>query len=295
MTLRAIERPWTGVWALDQALDRRYGRPRTVGISMMIDSGLGLGATEDVLNVAAPYIDHWKFGFGTSALMPRGVLARKLEFLAAAEILTYPGGTLLEAAIMQQHCRIFMQRAKQLGFRAVEVSDGTIELPRDRRKRVIDCAIEAGLIVICEVGSKDPSRQPEPEALAEQALLDIAWGARWIVVEGRESGEGIGAYDRHGSVKRDYVERIVSCLAEYSDRLIWEAPKKSQQAYLIQRFGPNVGLGNINPGQVLALEALRSGLRFESLSPIAERRRKTHQWDPAQAEAPAESILAEAK
>jgi len=295
MNPRAVDRPWAGVWALDQAMDRRYARPRTVGISMVIDSGLGLAATEDLLGIAAAHIDHWKFGFGTSALVPLAILSRKLECLAAEDIITYPGGTLLEAAIMQQHCRFFMRRAKALGFRAVEVSDGTIELPKDRRRRVIACAIDAGLSVLSEVGSKDPTRQPEPEALAEQAALDIAWGSRWVVVEGRESGEGIGVYDRHGGVKQDYLETIVRHLGEHANRLIWEAPKKSQQAYLIQRFGANVGLGNIEPGQVIALEALRSGLRFESLSPIAEQHRKTGRWDPAQVESAFVSAVVEAK
>ena len=294
MNPRAVDRPWAGVWALDQAMDRRYARPRTVGITMVIDSGLGVAATEDLLGVAAAHIDHWKFGFGTSALVPLAVLSRKLECLAAEDIITYPGGTLLEAAIMQQHCRVFMRRAKALGFRAVEVSDGTIELPKDRRRRVIGCAIDAGLTVLSEVGSKDPTQQPEPEALAEQAALDIEWGSQWVVIEGRESGEGIGVYDSHGGIKQDYLETIVSHLGEKADRLIWEAPKKSQQAYLIQRFGPNVGLGNIDPGQVIALEALRSGLRFETLSPIAEQNRKTRRWDPAQVESPFVSGLVEA-
>ncbi|OSJ26569.1 phosphosulfolactate synthase [Bradyrhizobium japonicum] len=295
MNPRAIDRPWAGVWALDQAMDRRYARPRTVGITMVIDSGLGVAATEDLLGVAAAHIDHWKFGFGTSALVPLAVLSRKLECLAAEDVITYPGGTLLEAAIMQQHCRVFMRRAKALGFRAVEVSDGTIELPKDRRRRVIGCAIDAGLIVLSEVGSKDPTHQPEPEALAEQAALDIEWGSQWVVIEGRESGEGIGVYDSHGGIKQDYLETIVSHLGENANRLIWEAPKKSQQAYLIQRFGPNVGLGNIDPGQVIALEALRSGLRFETLSSIAEQNRKTRRWDPAQVESPFVSALVEAE
>jgi phosphosulfolactate synthase len=220
------------------------------------------------------------------------VLRRKLELLAQHDLLTYPGGTLLEAAIVQQHCRVYMRRARELGFRAVEISDGTIDLPADRRRRVIACARDAGLVAITEVGKKDPKRQPEAAELAEQALKDIEWGAAWVIVEARESGRGIGIYDETGALKGDFLEEMARHLGDAIDRLIWEAPRKDQQAALVRRFGTNVSLGNIAAREALALEALRSGLRFETLSQIAERERATGQWNPTQAE-PAEEPAAE--
>jgi phosphosulfolactate synthase len=131
---------------------------------MIIDTGLGATALRDILALAGDHIDHWKFGFGTSALMPLAILEEKLALLHARDVLTYPGGTLLEAAIVQQHCRVFMRHAKDLGFGAVEVSEGTIDLPGDRRRRVIDCARDAGLVAITEVGRKD-QLQPAPRSL----------------------------------------------------------------------------------------------------------------------------------
>ena len=52
---------------------------------------------------------------------------------------------------------------------------------------------------------------------------------------------------------------------ERLEALIWEAPLKNQQQNLILRFGPNVNLGNIQPADVLAVEALRCGLRGDTL------------------------------
>ena len=156
---------------------------------MVIDTGVGLAATADIIEIAGPYIDHWKLGFGTSAAMPTELLQRKLALLASHGILTYPGGTLLEVAIVQHHCRVFMGRARSLGFTAVEISDGTLPLPLVRRRNVIRCATDAGLVAITEVGKKDPAAQPGPGELADLALQDIAWGARWVLVEGRESGK----------------------------------------------------------------------------------------------------------
>lgn len=290
------ERPWRGVLALDAAIDRRIRKPRKCGITMVIDTGLGLNAMADIHAIAAPYIDHWKLAFGTSALMPAGVLHEKLEFLAERKVLTYPGGTLLEAAIVQQHCRVFMRRASELGFQAVEISDGTIDLSQDRRRRVIDCARNAGLVAITEVGKKDPEHQPEAGDLAEQALSDMEWGADWVIVEARESGRGIGIYDKAGELKRDFVEEIAWQVGDKIDRLIWEAPHKEQQAALVRRFGANVSLGNVAAREALALEALRSGLRYETLSSVADRRQAAGQWNPSlpePADEPDADIMAE--
>jgi phosphosulfolactate synthase len=276
--------PWEGVWSLDTIVSRRIRRPRMIGLTMVIDTGFGVSALRDLLALADEHIDHWKFGFGTSALMPRRVLEIKLASLHEHNILTYPGGTLLEAAIVQTHCRVFMKRAKELGFRAVEISEGTIDLPLERRRRVIDCAREAGLIAITEVGRKDPKRQPTAAELAEQALKDLAWGASWVVIEGRECGQGIGIYDREGEVLTCVLDEVVKLAGDAASRLIWEAPLRHQQAYLVCRFGANISLGNIQPQECLALEALRCGLRFETFSAIAVQSREAGRWDPTRIE-----------
>lgn len=111
--------------------------------------------------------------------------------------------------------------------------------------------------------------------MAEQALKDIEWGATWVIVEARESGRGIGIYDDDGEVRGGFLAEISSRLGEATNRLIWEAPRKEQQAALVQRFGANVSLGNVAASEALALEALRSGLRYETLSLIAEREKAT--------------------
>lgn len=259
-------------------------RPRTSGITMVIDKGLGPAALADLLAVAGDHIDHWKFSFGTSALVPRAVLEEKLGLLAANQILTFPGGTLLEAAIVQRHCHAYMEQAHRLGFTAVEVSDGTIPLAPARRRAIIDCAREVGLRVVTEIGKKDPHDQPSPEQLAEQALFDLECGAEWIIVEARESGLGVGIYDAAGQIRDDVLEPLVARAGAAAPRLVWEAPRRGQQAGLIRRFGPNVNLGNIPPWEVLALESLRHGLRFETFRPVAETLAKSGVWDPNEPE-----------
>jgi phosphosulfolactate synthase len=284
MTEPGFRSPWEGVWSLDAIVKRRIRRPRSIGVTMVIDTGVGPAGLNDLLALAGDHIDHWKFGFGTSALMPLATLEQKLETLRQYDILTYPGGTLLEAAVVQEHCRVFMTRAAKLGFGAVEISEGTIDLPGERRHRMIDCARNAGLIPITEVGRKDPLRQPEADELAEQALLDLAWGASWVIVEGRECGRGIGIFDEDGEIRASFLTRITSLVGDMASRLIWEAPLRSQQAYLVRHFGTNVSLGNIAPQDGLALETLRCGLRFETFEAVVRHCVDTGQWDPAQVE-----------
>lgn len=252
-------------------LDERCCKPRAAGVTMMIDKCQGPKATSDVLAMTADYIDHWKFSFGTSALLDEALLREKIAMVREHGILVYPGGTLMEIAVVRGVCRDFMRRARALGFNGVEISDGTIHLSPAARRDAILFALDLGLTVAAEVGKKDPREQPSAEELAEQALADFETGAAWVIVEARESGKGVGVYGEDGSVHDQDVDVIATALNSHLDRLIWEAPLKNQQEYFILRFGPDVSLGNIQPRDVLGVEALRAGLRFETFRPMVEK------------------------
>lgn len=266
---------------IESLIGDRTQKPRTAGVTMVLDTGTGLGLLRDTLEMAGHCIDHWKFGFGTSVFLTRKVLQQKLALLAEHDILSLPGGTLLEVALVEHHCRDYMKHAKTLGFGAVEVSDGTIPMPAFRRRNIIHCALDAGLVPITEVGKKDPRQQPPAAEIAEQALQDLEDGARWVVVEGRECGRAVGIYGEHGQVIDEAVTTICRTLGTAADRLVWEAPLKDQQAYLIRRLGTNVGLGNIHPDQLLAVEALRCRLRFDTMRPVTDELVRAGAWDPA--------------
>jgi phosphosulfolactate synthase len=276
------ERAWGDV--IEDLFAGRAQSPREAGLTMVIDKGWGLTLTHDLIEGCGDYIDHWKCTFGTSTFVPADVLSRKLRHLNARGILTYPGGTLLEVALVRGKCRAYMQRACDLGFNAVEISDGTIPMPAFRRHNAIRYALEHGLTPITEVGKKDPAQQPTALEMAEQALQDLEWGAKWVTVEARESGKGVGIYDDNGMVRAEMIAAMCERMEHLADRLIWEAPQKNQQTYLIRHFGPNANLGNVPPGEVLALEALRVGLRFETFAPVVEELQQRGEWDPSQVE-----------
>ena len=151
-----------------------------------------------------------------------------------------------------------------LGFTGIEVSDGTVDMPAEARQEAIERALAAGFEVITEVGSKDPDRQPSPAEMVDRLQADLELGASLVTIEARESGQGTGIFDQSGRVIGSVLEAILASVSDPA-RVLWEAPQHGQQAHLILRCGVNVNLANIPPGEVLALESLRRGFRFETL------------------------------
>ncbi|MDE2815276.1 MAG: phosphosulfolactate synthase [Chloroflexota bacterium] len=254
---------WEGI--VDPPVQTRVTeKPRATGYTMVLDKGLGLHATADLMQMAAPVIDSLKLTFGTSAFYEESTLREKIALVQDAGVDIYPGGTFLEAAVAQGKVAAYVKRARELGFNTIEVSDGTIEMDAATRNDIVKRAKDAGFKVLTEVGKKDPKDAIATTTMHEQIAADLAQGAYKVIVEARESGHGVGIFDSSGDVQTEMVEEILGGINNVED-LIWEAPIKNQQQWLILEFGPNVNLGNIPPDDILALEALRCGMRGDTL------------------------------
>lgn len=251
---------WKGI--IEPPLSGRNSKPRTVGITMLIDKGLSPSETDNLLEIGAPYIDFIKLTFGTAALYQAGALKRKLELAANRGVAVFTGGTFFEIAHWQNKTERYFSKLNELGFKWVEISDGTIRLTPVQRRQAIKSALKTGLKVISEVGKKNPEKQPDEVSLIETVKNDLEMGVSWVIIEARESGQGIGIFDNQGGVIEEKLSRIKEGVPQ--DKVIWEAPLKKQQVKLINEFGPNVNLGNIPPSEVLALEALRLGFRSDT-------------------------------
>lgn len=248
----------------EMPLPGRSVKPRQEGVTMIIDKGLGLSATQDLLESAADAIDFIKLTFGTSAFLDIDYLIEKVELVKDYDIWICPGGTFLEVSVWQGTYPKYLKRCKEIGFNAIEVSDGTIEIDMQTRADCIKRAVDMGFMVVSEVGKKDPDEKVATAKLHEEVAADLRNGAFKVIVEAREAGKGVGIYDKDGKPKDDEVESIIKGVDDIT-KLEWEAPIKNQQQFLIMRFGPNVNLGNIPPEDILALEALRNGLRGDTL------------------------------
>ena len=256
------DKAWEGTF--ETPCPGRSSKPRRTGLTMVIDKGLGEHAVQDLVLTAGDYIDVIKLTFGTSAFYDREALRKKNRFLTGAGIDVMPGGTFLEVSVWQNSLPAYLVRARELGFTAIEMSDGTIEIDRPTRGDIIRRARDEGFKVYAEVGKKDPAEAPPIEVIHELIREDLGNGAFKVIIEAREAGRGVGIFDKEGKTRTGEISRILAGGSEFDD-LVWEAPLKNQQQDLILRFGVNVNLGNIPAEEVLALEALRQGLRGDTL------------------------------
>ena len=241
-------------------LPTRPLKPRSVGLSHVLDRGTPLAAFAGTVEAVAAFADIWKFGWGTAYIDPS--VAEKVEILRDHGVLACPGGTLVEIASQLGRTDRLLRWAADLGFTALEVSNGAIEMSTSEKRTLIAKAARE-FVVLSEVGSKDPEAVLSPDAVEVEAQGDLEAGARWVVLEGRESGT-VGLYDREGQVREDLVEHVA--VSAGLEKIVFEAPLKDQQAWFIRRFGPGVNLGNVPPENVLGLETLRLGLRADTIA-----------------------------
>lgn len=243
-------------------LSEREQKPRNIGLTMIIDTGIGIQLFRDYLELASDYIDYIKLGFGTLSLTPLQILKEKLKLAKEHQVALYPGGTFFECFAVEGKEEAYFQQLVEWGFTWVEISDGTIPLEANNRRQAIRTAKSMGLNVITEIGKKKEGYTVSLSQLAEQFWADLNEGARHIVIEGRESGKNIGVFNREGELDQRYVEWVHQAIPTH--RLIWEAPRKSQQIQFIELLGTHANLGNISFKDILSLESFRRGLRSDT-------------------------------
>jgi phosphosulfolactate synthase len=230
------------------------------GLTHVIDKGLGPRAWEDVLETCGDYISIVKLGWGTAYVTPN--LQRKLEVLKEKPVVI--GGTFLEAVIAQDRVDEYKQWITELGITHVEISDGVIELERERKLELI-ADFARDFTVLSEVGSKDAEVNYAPYLWVEWIREELGAGAWKVITEGREGGTA-GIYRPSGEMRTGLVDEIVHAIEP--ENLIFEAPSKASQAWFIRQFGASVNLGNIAPDEVIPLETLRLGLRGDTLREV---------------------------
>jgi phosphosulfolactate synthase len=241
-------------------LPARSPKPRTDGITHVIDRGLSVAEVDGLVEVAGDFIDIVKLGWGTA--LATGNLEPKLERYRTHEIPVVLGGTLTELAIAQDRLDRLIAWVHELGLQHFEISDGTITIEHDRKLELI-ARLSREFTVLSEVGSKDDTGAiTPPYRWVEQMQAELAAGAWKVIAEGREAGTA-GIFRPTGEVREGLIDEIVHEVEV--TRIMFDAPLKHQQVWFVRRFGSEVSLGNIPPGEVLALETLRLGLRSDTL------------------------------
>jgi len=225
---------------------------------------MSVAEVESMLEVAGEIVDLVKLGWGTAVVTPN--LQEKLERYSAAGVPVMLGGTLTEIAIRQGAVEGLIAWMRELGLRHVEVSDGTIALEPEVKTHLIGMLASNGFTVLAEVGSKDAQFIMPPYVWVEQIERDLAAGAWKVIAEARESGTA-GIYRASGEVRTGLIEEIAHAVDP--QQIIFEAPRREQQVWLLTHFGTECNLGNIAPADVISLETLRLGLRSDTVERFA--------------------------
>jgi phosphosulfolactate synthase len=238
----------------------RTQSPRTFGLTMVTDKGLSTEGTRDYLSVSAPFVDLAKLAFGVSYVLPN--LKEKIEVYQEYGIPVYFGGLLFEAFVVRHQFSDYLNLLKEYNIVFVEVSDGSIDIPHTEKCRYITQMAEYAT-VLSEVGSKDKDREhiTPPYQWIQLMQAELAAGAEYIIAEARETGT-VGLYRGSGEVREGLVQEILTRIPP--EKIIWEAPLKDQQLYFLELLGCNANLGNVATTDVIALEAMRRGLRGDS-------------------------------
>jgi phosphosulfolactate synthase len=240
-------------------LPARPPRPRETGITHVIDKGMTLAEVDGLFASAGEYVDIVKLGWGTSYVTRN--LGEKLRLYRQMGAPVVLGGTLFEAAFAQGRVDAWRRWVEALGLVHVEISDGTIPIPHERKLELV-ASLARDFTVLSEVGAKDVDTVIAPYRWVEMIQAELDAGAWKVITEARETGTA-GIFRGDGEVRMGLIDEIVHAVA--AERLIFEAPRKEQQVWFIRTFGPNVNLGNIPPDEVIPLETLRLGLRGDTL------------------------------
>jgi phosphosulfolactate synthase len=240
------------------AFDLNLGRH--VGLTHVIDKGLGPRAWEDVLEVAGDHISIVKLGWGTAYVTQS--LERKLDVLRDKPVVL--GGTFFEVVYTLGKLDEYKQWLGELGLTHVEISDGTIDIPRERKLELI-AEFARDFTVLSEVGSKDSSVEYTTAQWTQWLNEELEAGAWKVITEAREGGTA-GIFDSSGGMRTELIGDIANVVGPAN--IIFEAPSKAAQAWFVKQFGPSVNLGNIPPEEVIPLETLRLGLRGDTLKEV---------------------------
>jgi phosphosulfolactate synthase len=246
-------------------LPRRDTKPRGIGRTMVIDTGMPTRHFTDVLSSFGDIVDVVKFGWGTSLVTAD--LKYKIDALRENGVDFYFGGTLFEKFVIQDRFDDWRRFCDRFDARHVEVSNGTIPMSNEEKARYVRL-LAPDYTVYSEVGFKDQGRseQMPAELWISYIRQDLEAGAHTVITESRESGRS-GIARSNGELRLDLIEEIAGSGIDV-DRLMLEAPTRDLQIALIRRFGANVNLGNIAPADIVGLETLRLGLRADTLTDL---------------------------
>lgn len=190
---------------------------------------------------------------------------RKIKAARKYGVPTTTGGGPFEVALAQGQLDAYLDLCADIGVDRIECGEGFTD-PDLNPKKIVKMANARGLEVQFELGKKHDGAFTSDmvQALIDQGREWLDAGAVQLVVEGRESAQGVGLFDDDGNFNAAFADRFATSFGH--DIVIFEAPNKPSQFALLDHFGPAVHLCNVRIEEVLRVEIYRRGLHSDAFA-----------------------------
>lgn len=244
---------------------RLIGVPEIPPATSPFDPGYDPTTLESHLEQSAHLMSILKLSMACWIIAKEEGTRRKVNAAKRHGVATVTGGGPFEIALSKGHLPAYLDLCADIGVTRIECGQGFTESELDP-KEIVGMADGRGLQVQFELGKKHDgpftSRTLSEWIDRGQSWLDA--GALQLVVEARESAQGVGLFDTAGHLETSFAD----CVAEAFGlkTVMFEAPNKASQFALIDHFGRDVHLCNVRLEELLRVEIYRRGLHSDAYS-----------------------------
>lgn len=241
-------------------MGHRQAKPRTSGLTIAVEFGVGPREQLDFLSIAAHTLDYSKQVVSTAGLVPADMLREKIELHHEYGVKPFPGGMFLEYAHANDMVEKYLLETRSIGYRVLEVSENARFIDRTARNDIIKRSLDMGFEVLGEVGSKHV--KSSGAELIDDVNSLMSMGCSKVLVEAAE-------LMIDGSIDEDLIHQLEE--GTNIDDCVFELPGPwipgthqheviAMEMWLLKRFGPTVNIANDAWGNSLYLESCRRGL-----------------------------------
>jgi len=259
---------------------KTIGVPKIPPLTSPFDPGYDPLTLESHLDQSSHLMSILKISMACWLVAKEGATRRKVAAAKRYDIPTVTGGSPFEIAVAQGELPAYLDLCVDIGFTRIECAEGFTDLAL-KAKQVVAMAQERGLEVQFELGKKHAGAFTEHAVshLVEQGHRWLDAGALQLVVEARESAQGVGLFSEAGDFNPTFADRFAEAFG--LNAVMFEAPNKPSQFALLDHFGREVHLCNVRLEEVLRVEIYRRGLHSDSFANRKLRPIKPAQTQPA--------------
>ena len=242
---------------------RAIGVPELPALTSPFDPGYDPVTLESHLEQSSHLMASLKISMACWLIADEGSTRRKFSAARQHGVMSTTGGGPFEVAVQQGRLPEFLDLCADVGAVRVECGEGFTDLPLEPGE-VARLVEERGLQFQFELGKKHGGAFTEGVVaeLIDQGKEWLQAGARELVVEARESAQGVGTFDEHGNLNGAVADRFAEAFG--LDIVLFEAPNKSSQFQFMNHFGPLVRLCNVRLEELLRVEIYRRGLHSDA-------------------------------